>query len=167
MDEIPEYTDKTVKLLSQNPQVVALLINDPTKDIINDEIDVTKSGTNQILAYNFIPNTQTEAKTYICINTIVCNARNEKTKNCILTLTVFSHKNDVEIDSSKFLGLKGNRFDNVVRFSDKVIRENANSGYGIGDIQLRPTSPMHDVNFGSDFIGKQITYEISCFNKIG
>ena len=166
MDEIPEYTDKTVRLLSQNPQIVALLINDPTKDIVEDEIDVTESGTKQILAYNFIPDTQTEVKSYICVDTIIDTAQNEKIKDCILTVTIFPHKKNVEIDGSKFLGLKGNRFDNLVRFSDKVIRDNANSGYGIGNIQLRQRTPMKDVNFGTDFVGKQIIYEVACFNKV-
>jgi len=166
MDEIPEYTDKTVRLLSQNPQVVGLLVNDPNVDIVEDEIDVTKTGTKQILSYNFIPDTQKDVKTYICVNTISDSALNEKIKSCVMSVSIYSHKQDVELDSSKFIGLIGCRFDNIARFADKAIRDNANANYGIGKIQLKQRTPMRDIVIGTDYVGKQLLYEVECFNKM-
>jgi len=161
LDQIVDYTNKVAKYLSEDNVIAGLLTNNPNADVVNDEINLIDS---QIFSYNYIPDPQTESKSYICIDTLVVSAENLKIKTMKLLVSVISHKTNMKIDSS--FQLIGNRRDNLIRFIDKLIRGNPN--FGIGKIILQKNSPVTLISVGNEnYTAKQIVYEVEDFNIKG
>jgi len=160
LDEIVNYPDIIAMALNTDNTVVGFLINNPNVDIINDEVDVF--GT-QIFNYNFIPNTLTDSLSYITIDTVVSDASTDKIKTLKLVVTVISNKTNMKLDPKIFGGVAGNRRDNLVRYTDKIIRGIKN--LGIGKIQFTPRTPVSPVSTGSvDYVAKQLVYEVENFD---
>jgi hypothetical protein len=161
LDEIVDYPDKIALALSQDKTVVGLLTDNPNIDFANDEIDVL--GT-QIFNYNFIPDTQTDSLSYITIDTVVSNAKNDTTKMLNIIVTVISNKTNMKLEPTIFQGVAGNRRDNLIRYADLVIRRMDN--LGIGKLQLSPRTPIAPVSIGStNYTAKQLVYEVPNFDR--
>lgn len=161
LDEIVDYPDKIALALSQDQTIVGLLLDNPNIDMINDE---PKTLGTQIFNYNFIPDTQTDSLSYITIDTVVSNAKNDTTKMLNIIVTVISNKTNMKLEPTIFQGVAGNRRDNLIRYTDLVIRRMDN--LGIGKLQLSPRTPIAPVSIGStNYTAKQLVYEIPNFDR--
>lgn len=161
LDEIVDYPDKIALALSQDQTIVGLLLDNPNIDMINDE---PKTLETQIFDYNFIPDPQTDSLSYITIDTVVSNAKNDTTKMLNIIVTVISNKTNMKLEPTIFQGVAGNRRDNLIRYTDLVIRRMDN--LGIGKLQLSPRTPIAPVSIGStNYTAKQLVYEIPNFDR--
>jgi hypothetical protein len=163
LDEIVDYPDKIALALSQDKTVVGFLTDNPNVDFVNDEIDVL--GT-QIFNYNFIPDTQTDSLSYITIDTVITASKYDTTKSLNIIVTVISNKTNMKLNPSIFLGVAGNRRDNLVRYTDLVIRNMKSNTLGIGKLQFTTkTTPVSPVSIGStNYVAKQLIYEVPNFD---
>jgi hypothetical protein len=161
LDEIVDYPDKIALALSQDQTIVGLLLDNPNIDMINDE---PKTLGTQIFDYNFFPDTQTDSLSYITIDTVVSNGKNDTTKMLNIIVTVISNKTNMKLEPTIFQGVAGNRRDNLIRYTDLVIRRMDN--LGIGKLQLSPRTPIAPVSIGStNYTAKQLVYEIPNFDR--
>lgn len=161
LDEIVDFPDAIANALNQDTTIVGLLTNNPNVDIINDEVDLLGS---QIFNYNFIPSTATDSLSYITIDTVISKVSNDTTKMLNIIITVISNKTNMKLDSSIFVGLAGNRRDNLIRYIDLLVRRMDN--LGIGKVQLTSRTPVSPISIGStDFTAKQLVYEVPNFDR--
>ena len=161
LDEIVDYPDAIALTLSQDQTIVGLLVDDPNVDMVNDDVDVLGS---QIYNYNFIPDVATDSLSYITIDTVVSDAKTETVKTLKVIITVISNKTNMKLKPTIFKGVAGNRRDNLVRYTDLIVRKMDN--LGIGKLQLTARTPVAPVSIGvTDYTAKQLVYEVPNFDR--
>ena len=159
LDEIVDYPDAIALALSQDQTIVGLLVDDP-----NAEIGDNNVLGSQIYNYNFIPDVATDSLSYITIDTVVSDAKTETVKTLKVIITVISNKTNMKLKPTIFKGVAGNRRDNLVRYTDLIVRRMDN--LGIGKLQLTARTPVAPVSIGvSDYTAKQLVYEVPNFDR--
>ena len=159
LDEIVDYPDAIALALSQDQTIVGLLVDDS-----NAEIGDNNVLGSQIYNYNFIPDVATDSLSYITIDTVVSDAKTETVKTLKVIITVISNKTNMKLKPTIFKGVAGNRRDNLVRYTDLIVRKMDN--LGIGKLQLTARTPVAPVSIGtSDYTAKQLVYEIPNFDR--
>ena len=159
LDEIVDYPDAIALALSQDQTIVGLLVDDP-----NAEIGDNNVLGSQIYNYNFIPDVATDSLSYITIDTVVSDAKTETVKTLKVIITVISNKTNMKLKPTIFKGVAGNRRDNLVRYTDLIVRKMDN--LGIGKLQLTARTPVAPVSIGvSDYTAKQLVYEVPNFDR--
>ena len=159
LDEIVDYPDAIALALSQNQTIVGLLVDDP-----NAEIGDNNVLGSQIYNYNFIPDVATDSLSYITIDTVVSDAKTETVKTLKVIITVISNKTNMKLKPTIFKGVAGNRRDNLVRYTDLIVRKMDN--LGIGKLQLTARTPVAPVSIGvTDYTAKQLVYEVPNFDR--
>jgi hypothetical protein len=162
MDDIVDFPIEIIKLLSQDQIICAFLLDNPDVDIINDEVDLIGK---QIFDYNYIQGTQTNSLSYIFVEATILESTNEKTKTLRIWITVASSKTNMDLNPSKFIGIAGNRRDNLIRRIDKLIRDT--DKLGIGRLQLAQRNPLSFVSVGNEnYTAKQLVYDIPNFSMV-
>lgn len=159
LDEIVDYPDAIALALSQDQTIVGLLVDDP-----NAEIGDNNVLGSQIYNYNFIPDVATDSLSYITIDTVVSDAKTETVKTLKVIITVISNKTNMKLKPTIFKGVAGNRRDNLVRYTDLIVRRMDN--LGIGKLQLTARTPVAPVSIGvTDYTAKQLVYEVPNFDR--
>ena len=79
-----------------------------------------------------------------------------------LYITVYCHKNYMDIDVSKFRGMAGNRRDNLVRLVDNEL--NGSDIFGIGALKL---DSARVVPAPTGFTARELTYSVPDFARLG
>ena len=161
LDEIVDYPDAIALALSKDQTIVGLLVDDP-----NAEIGDNNVLGSQIYNYNFIPDVATDSLSYITIDTYVSKSTYDTTKTLNIVITVISHKKNMKLKPTIFQGVAGNRRDNLVRYTDLIVRRMDNLGIGKLQFSSRTSTPIAPVSIGStDYTAKQIVYEVPNFDR--
>lgn len=101
----------------------------------------------------YIPDTQSQVRTYICLDIYVPRVKDKIFKDVQIVLNIFSHK-----DVSTYEGKS--RVDLINIEVDKVL--NGNMDFGIDAVELVSVMPYTPNN---NFFGKQIIYNVQNFNQ--
>lgn len=101
----------------------------------------------------YIPDTQSQVRTYICLDIYVPRVKDRIFKDVQIVLNIFSHK-----DVSTYEGKS--RVDLINIEVDKVL--NGNMDFGIDAVELISVMPYTPNN---NFFGKQIIYNVQNFNQ--
>lgn len=149
LDKFTEYQDKIVKKLIDSQEIVDLLLNQtnseiPNSDLIDDQIHI----------YEYVPEVDDTAKSYICIDGDI--DADISINEIPIQLYIFTHKS-LMIDRNKF---RGTRVNNLVNEIDKLL--NDSDGFGIGKIKLESVDRFFPAK---DYRGKIMTYTIKDFNQ--
>lgn len=158
LDEVVNYPYTTVNKLSQSKLVVGLLLNNPDVDVDSEETE--KELSTCIFDFDYVEGVIQEAKSFICIDTIIPQFTSPTVKDVYLTILVGVSKGAMPI-SSMFKS-KGNRRDNLIREIDYILRDCTD--YGIGGLKLKSIKP---VNVNKDFSCKLLVYEVPSFANGG
>lgn len=146
LEEIPEYKkDLLIKFLN-NEKIVTYIGN---KDI-QDSSDLI--GVN-VFPFPYVPDTQTEVKTYVCMDIYVPRVKDMIFKDVQIVIYVFSHK-----DMGTYKGKS--RVDLINIEVDKIL--NGNDDFGVDKVELVSVLPYIP---NSNFSGKQIIYNVPNFNQ--
>ena len=137
LEEIPSYKDDLLHAFIENEKIITLI---GSKDEnVQDPVDLI--GIN-IFPNPYVPDTQSEVKTYLCMDIYVPHVIN-----------IFSHKN-----MSTYKGKS--RVDLLNIEVDKIL--NGSMDFGIDSVQLFSVMPYLPNNH---FFGKQIIYTVQNFNQ--
>lgn len=101
----------------------------------------------------YIPDTQSQVKTYICLDIYVPKIKDKLFKDVQIVVDIFSHK------SASTYGGKS-RVDLICIEVDKFL--NGNMDFGIDSVDLVSVLPYCP---GADFFGKQIIYNVQNINQ--
>lgn len=148
LEKIPEYKSDLLKLFMKNDNIVEYIGN--TDKNIYDPVDLI--GVN-VFPTPYIPDTETEVKTYICMDMYVPKVQDKIFKIIRIVINIFSHK-DMSLYNSK------SRVDLLNIEVDKIL--NGNLDFGIDEVELVSVLPYIP---NSNFSGKQIIYDVPNFNQ--
>lgn len=141
VDQIIDYKENVIRALGQCPEIVALMLDDPNVDL---ESDAARSVFNKYLwDYQYVDDTVQEAGVYIMVEAAQTGNNGNTISDYSLFVEVSVSKSFIDLDHSKFVGMNGNRLDNVVRFVDKVLQ--GSRDYGIGELHVNDIRPVSTV----------------------
>lgn len=148
LEEIPEYKTNLLKAFVDNKNIVTYIDNQSKE--IYDSADLI--GVN-IFPFPYIPDTQTEVMTYICLDIYVPKVRDKIIKDVQIVVNIFSHK-----EKSTYMGRSC--VDMICIEIDKILNGNMDFGIDAADlVSVTPYTP--NINH----FGKQMIYNVPNFNQ--
>lgn len=148
LEEIPEYKVDLLQEFLKNDDIVKYIGN--KSNDIYDPVDLI--GEN-VFPFPYVPDTETEVKTYICMDIYVPRVKDMLFKDVQIVVNIFSHK-----DMGTYGGKS--RVDLINIEVDKIL--NGNYDFGIDKVELVSVLPYIP---NSKFSGKQIIYNVPNFNQ--
>ena len=117
MDELVEYPVKVLQKIGTDKTVVSLLTDNPDIDMQSEEAD--EVFNKYLFNYGYVDNTTSETAAYICVESDLSRFISPAMQEMKIYVTIICHKQFMNIDTSKFQGMVGNRRDNsgvIMRF---------------------------------------------------
>lgn len=148
LEEIPEYKTDLLQSFINNDKIVTYIGNKDKE--IQDPVDLI--GVN-VFPFPYVPDTETEVKTYICMDIYVPRVKDMIFKDVQIVLNIFSHK-----EMGTYKGKS--RVDLINIEVDKIL--NGSYDFGIDKVDLVSVMPYIP---NSKFSGKQIIYNVPNFNQ--
>lgn len=158
LDRLVEYPVKALREIGTDPTVVQLLTDNPDIDMQSEEADAVFDKF--LYDYGYVDNTTTESVAYICVEAETNKSPTDTMLDMKLYVTVVCHKQFMKIDAAKFKGMIGNRRDNLVRYTDRLL--NGADVYGIGKLTLLSA---RTVPAPTGFSAREMTYAVPTFKK--
>ena len=158
VDQLITYKDKVIDMLGNCPEIVALILDDPDVDMDSDE--AIKVFSDNIWDYQYVDETAQSAKAYIMVEAARTGDNNGTIQDFSLFIEIAVSKEYIKLDPKKFLGMNGNRLDNLARFVDKCM--SGSRDFGIGKLQPKDIRP---VNTPKMFRGVMLTYTPVDFSR--
>lgn len=158
LDELVEYPAKAIQKLGTTKDIVSLLTDDAAIDMDSDEADDVFDK--YLFDYGYVDNTTTEARAFVCVEAELIKTPTPTVQDLRLFVTVVCHKEFMALDHKRFVGIIGNRRDNLVREIDKVL--NGSDVFGIGVLSL---DSVKTVSSPTGFTAREITYYVSDFRN--
>ena len=147
LQEVYQYKNQIIKLLVNCDEIIKTINN------LNIETADELIGNN-IFKDLYIPDTQSEAKVYICVGVYIPRIYDKLIKNVELHIWIFSHQDIMNTDYGY------TRVDYIQYQVDKLL--NGNYNFGIDSINL-VTSRMFKPN--TKFGGVELIYDVPDINQ--
>lgn len=119
-------------------------------NIVDDLLD------EHIFPYLYVPDTQTVAKTYICVDVIVPRVPSIEIKNLKVIIWVFTHKSLIRYAKKGYIGTRTDILSDVL---DRLL--DTSKEFGIGRLKLEGVDLF---NSEKQYYGRILTYSASDFN---
>ncbi len=158
IDQIVEYPAKVIHKLGTDQTLVSLLTNTPDIDMSSDEADEVFDKC--LYDYGYVDDSATESQAYICVEAEAIKSPTAAVQNMKLYVTVVCHKHFMSIDPAKFPGMIGNRRDNIVRYTDRLLSRS--DIFGIGALKLESIKTM---SAPVGYTARELTYSVSDFKS--
>lgn len=158
LDELVEYPVKALRTIGTDPTVVQLLTDKPDIDMESDEADAVFDKF--LFDYGYVDGTTAEGAAYICVEAEMAKSPTSTMQDMKLYVTIMCHKQFMKVDATKFKGMMGNRRDNLVRYTDKLL--NGADIFGIGKLTL---ASARTVPAPTGFSAREMTYIVPDFRK--
>ena len=151
VDQLIEYKEKVIDALGNCKEIVALILDNPDIDMESDEaIAVFK---NNLWDYQYVDETVQEAGAHIMVEASRTGDNNSTIQDFSLFVEIVVSKEYIKLDHKKFIGMNGNRLDNLARFIDKCL--NGSRDFGIGKLKPKNIAPVSTPKM---FRGVMLTY---------
>lgn len=149
LGEFFAYKNQLVKDILTHESIYKLIDEDTT-----EETAINLAYT-QVFPYEYIPETITEGKTYVCCDVDINKTANKTFLFPIMYIWVFTHKSKLRLPQG------GVRTDMICSEIDDVI--NGSRYYGLGELDLTSVSRFAPLE---DFQGKVMVYTADDFNRL-
>lgn len=159
LDQIVDYPAKIIKLIAQDSMCCALFRNKSQSNITEDDMDAVLDEN--LYDYQYVDNSIQEATSCAWIEMEVNSVENQQIKDVDIYVTVACHKELMELKTSIFKGVHGNRRDNIVRYIDNLL--NGKMVVGIGELRLESMRTLAPIN---GFTLRELKYSIPDFNVV-
>ncbi len=150
LDEFFHYKNQLMNDLLTNKQIIRLLSGE-TKQISSPE----ELLYSQVFPYEYMPDTVTHGKTYICCDVDIQRAPTKTFLSPTMYIWVFTHKSLMRLPEG------GVRVDKLCSEIAKTI--NGSRYYGLGELDLDSTRRFAPI---SDYQGKVLTFKATDFNRV-
>lgn len=136
VDQIIDFKDKAINLLGNSQPIVALITNNPNISLDSDEAyDVFERNLFDNL---FIADTITEDGAFIMVDAARIKVPTSTVQQFELYAQIVVNSKYMDLDHSLFVGTRGNRLDNLARYTDLLL--SGAQEFGLG--RLMPYSIM-------------------------
>lgn len=150
LDEFFHYKNQLMNDLLTNKQIIRLLIGETKQVPAPEELLYS-----QVFPYEYMPDTITHGKTYICCDVDIQRAPTKTFLSPTIYIWVFTHKSLMRLPEG------GVRVDKLCSEIAKTI--NGSRYYGLGELDLDSTRRFAPI---SDYQGKVLTFKTTDFNRL-
>ena len=151
-EEFFDYKDQFIGELCSDPDIVALLLDQADPVVPNRSLPYT-----QVFPFEFIPDTETGAKTFICVDVDIVSVPNSTFYTLAIYVWVFAHKSQLRLSDGR-----GVRTDKLASAVDRIA--NGSRDYGLGKLKLMSSQRFTPV---TDYQGRVLTFVAQDFNRDG
>jgi len=148
LDELSKYKIEIMKKLCSNNKIQSLIMLYKTQNQGREMM------YKNIFPYAFIPDTVTNASTFICFDLEVERVQNRTFKDINILFWIFTHQTLMRTS-------EGIRTDILADEIDKII--NGNRNLGLGTVELKK---VLRVNPAKDYHGRSLLYRSVDFNRV-
>ncbi len=162
--DLPLIKSDVISALLANPDICTILMD---RKIVSDsglvaadpDIDDEKLVYKNIWPYLYIDDTQTEAQSYICVESALSGMGSRTIKNIELTIWVQCHRDIMEYTHKGYLGT---RIDILTDMVEQTLREHiSNKRVGIGHFEIRSARHFFPHN---KYYGRELILTVPEFN---
>lgn len=150
LKEFFDYKNQLMKTLCSDARIVKLLTDSSEAAVPNYDIPY-----HLIFPYEFIPETVSEGKTFICYDVDIIDVQNKTYCKPALYIWVFTHKSKLALPEG------GVRTDELANAIDAVI--NGSRDFCLGELELDSVTRFVPI---IDYQGRCLTYVGSDFNRL-
>lgn len=149
LDEFFNYKNQLMQDLLTNETIVKLICDNG--DVPSDPSELMYT---QVFPYEYVPETVTRARTFICCDVDIQYVGNKTFLKPAFELWVFTHKSTLRLPEG------GVRTDKLCAEIDKML--NGNRFYGLGQLDLYSVRRFAPI---ADYQGKSMVYDAAEFNR--
>ncbi len=149
LQEFYDYKNRLMRDLCSNEDIVRLVTGVEEPTVPNKDIPYE-----QIFPYQFIPETENNARTFICFDVDILKAPNKTFYNPVIYIWVLVHKSKMKTDGM------GCRTDAITCAIDHML--NGSRMYGQGELELGPVERFIPT---TDYLGRGMVYYTRDFNR--
>ena len=150
LEELFDYKNKLMKDLCSNANIVRMVTENPEAKVPSHQLAYT-----QLFPFEFIPETVSEAKTFICFDIDILSVPNKTYYLPVLYIWVFTHKSNLRMPGGGLL---------LDQLSIEIARMlNGNRFYGLGNLQLSGTQRFEPT---TDYLGRSLVFKAVDFNRM-
>ena len=157
LDDLINYKENVIRSISESQKVLSLISNNP--NIVVGSAEAEDIVDNHIYNFDYVPTTQQTSTAVVLIDSDMVRATST-TKRVELYVQIIVSKNYMDLRGQGFIGLKGNRRDNLIRFIDLLISNSQDYGIGRLNLESAITAKVPD-----DFTSKLLTYVTPNFSR--
>ena len=158
LDDLIDMKHEVIRAISQDQNVVGLLLNDPNVDMESDSAyNIVETN---IYDFDYVDHSVERSDAYIMVDSEMVSAASGSINKWYLYVQVVCEKAYNPLSHKIFKGVKGNRRDNLVRSIDVLL--NGSHDYGIGKLDLISAGPA---TVPDSFTSFMLTYEIHEFRR--
>ncbi len=150
LKDLGSYKTKLISAFVNSEEILECLFNKQPYT----EDDVENLTYSQIFPYLYTDETQTETKTYICVD-VKPVSKTRTMKNSQLVIWVYCHKDIMEYSKK---GYSGTRVDILADMIERALRDSNKFGIGKMEFDEAPYFSPHN-----KYYGRQIFYNVSDF----
>ena len=148
--EFFDYKNLFMKEMCSNEKIVQLVTGNDAAKVPNHELPYT-----QLFPYEFIPETENDAKTFICFDVDILSVPNKTYYLPVLYVWLCAHKSRMRLPEGGVL------IDKLSEEINKVL--NGNRFYGLGQLMLASVGRFKPT---TDYLGRVLVYRAVDFNKL-
>ena len=152
LKDIGVYKNRLLTTIMSSEDVCELILGKGYDKTDVDEQLVYK----HIFPYLYVDETQTEVKTYICMEVSVPRTHDFTYKDMNVDIWCYCHKDIMKYSKKGFLGTRADILSDMV---DRLL--NSSNNYGIGRLKLQSCIP---INISKTHYGRHLTYSCAEFN---
>lgn len=150
IEELFDYKNKLMKDLCCNAEIVKLVTGNEEADVPNHKLPYT-----QLFPYEFIPETVSEATTFICFDVDITSAMSKTYYKPVLYVWVFAHKSKLRMPNGGVL------LDKLCIEITKML--NGSRFYGLGELMLNSSTRFAPT---TDYLGRALVFPTVDFNRM-
>lgn len=151
LSELYDYKNLLMKDLCSDEEIVKLVTGNDESPVPCHDMPYT-----QVFPYEYVPETVTEAKTFICFDEDIISVPNKTFLTPVLYVYVFTHKSNMRAPGGGVL------IDKLAVEINRIL--NGNRYYGLGELKLDSVRRFTPV---AGFQGRALTYYAKDFNRSG
>lgn len=151
LDELFAYKNKLMEQLCSNPEIVKLITEQAEVTVPDRSLAYT-----HIFPYEFIPETVSDASTFICFDVDIAKVLNKTYLVPTLYIWAFTHKSKLRLPEG------GVRLDKMSAEIDKIL--NGSRVFGLGELELYNVDRFVPID---DYQGRVLTFSAIDFNRMG
>lgn len=148
--EFFDYKNLLMKDLCSNEAIVKLVTGNEEARVPNHQLAYT-----QLYPYEFVPETVSEAQTFICFDMDILSVPNKTYYLPVLYIWVFTHKSNLRLSKGGLL------LDELSSEISKML--NGNRFYGLGQLKLSSTQRFEPT---TDYLGRALVFTAVDFNRM-
>ena len=152
LKDIGVYKNRLLTTIIKSEDICELILGEAYNKADVDE----KITYENVFPYLYVDDTQTEAKTYVCVEVSVPRTMDFTYKDMKIDIWCYCHKKIMKYSKKGFLGTRADILSDMI---DRLL--NSSNNYGVGRLKLQSCVPL---NISTNYYGRHLTYSCAEFN---